>query len=115
MSSSLRARLAVFALVIGMGLVLAVPSAQAAPEFGIEKFFAANCKEGFETCEAAAKPEEEVKLAEEQGFSQAAGHPNFGVTDFTVANHEVALGQKEPNGIVRHIRVDVAPGLSTNP
>jgi hypothetical protein len=73
----------------------------------VESFFAANCK--VSTCKKVPPAEEKAK-AELEGFTQAAGHPPFGITDFTV---KTVAGK--PEGIVTHIRTDVAPGVSTNP
>jgi hypothetical protein len=105
------------------------PAAQAeSAGWGVESFFAGNCSEKHETCNKVASPnpdpkiakEEEVKKAEKEGFTQAGGHPNFGITDFTVKNTVVENKAEKkfmlvPNGVLRHIRVDVAPGVSTNP
>jgi hypothetical protein len=98
-----------FALLVGALLVVLAPAAAQAA-VGIESFFAANCKAGFEGCKKAAVPAEEKAKAEEEGFTQAGGHPNFGVTDFTVTKAGEA-----PTAIITHIRTDVAPGVSTNP
>ncbi len=109
-------RLSLLAVLAGVLLALSAPAAQAA--FGIESFFAANCKEGHETCKKPAKPSEEKEKAEEEGFTQAAGHPPFGVTDFTVSTHVIQTVPFEavaPDGLVTHVRTDVAPGVSTNP
>jgi hypothetical protein len=119
-----KVRISLVALVLSaLGLVaLSAPAAQAA--FGVESFFAANCNETHKECNKVAKANptkaEEVAKAELEGFSQAAGHPNFGITDFTVTNLEIGPGVKIPfNGVelatVRHVRTDVAPGVSTNP
>jgi hypothetical protein len=93
--------------------VLAASPAQAA--LGIEVFFAGNCK--VNTCkkEVGETPAEEKAKAEAEGFTQAGGHPNFGVTDFTVDTFTEGSGHKEPTGVVTHVRTDVAPGVSTNP
>jgi hypothetical protein len=99
-------RFSLLALLVGAIVAASAPAAQAA--FGIQRFFASNCKETAETCGAAANPT--LKEAEEGGFTQAGGHPPFGITDFTV---NTSAGK--PEGIVTHIRTDVAPGLSTNP
>ena len=117
-------RISLLALVAGaIVAVLAPAAAQAAsPGFGVESFFAGNCKTGFEGCNKVASPapepkgkEEEVEKAEEEGFTQAAGHQPFGVTEFVVKNHVEPKGGLEPNALVNHVRVDVAPGGSTNP
>jgi hypothetical protein len=93
-------------------LVLACSASAAQAEVGVAKFFAANCKVA--TCEPAAEPSGEKAKAEAEGYSQAAGHPPFGITDFTV-NTNGAFPEAEPEGKVTHIRTDVAPGVATNP
>jgi hypothetical protein len=99
-------RFSLLALLAGAMVFVAVPAAQAA--FGVERFFASNCNETGEECGKVANPT--LTEAKEQGFTQAGGHPNFGITDFTV---KTSAGK--PEGVVTHIRTDVAPGLSTNP
>jgi len=99
-------------------------AASAAPEFGVERFFAGNCKTGFEACgEEQIKfgpltyslPKEPSKAeAEIGGYTQAAGHPAVGVTAFKI-NTIGEVPEAAPTGIVTHIRTDVAPGVSTNP
>jgi hypothetical protein len=96
------------ALIAGAILVISVPAAQAA--FGVESFFAANCK--ISTCKFA---EGEKVKAEEQGYNTAGGHPNFGISDFTV-NTKGVFPKAVPEGApVTHVRDDVSPGFSTNP
>jgi hypothetical protein len=95
--------------------MLALP-ASAANAFGVASFFAANCSAGHETCKKHGGTEkEEVEAAETEGFSEAGGHPNFGVTDFTVETEPVTPGPRKPTATVTHIRTDVAPGVATNP
>src|SRR5262245_38505502 len=77
------ARVWLLALIAGAAVALWAPAAQAS--FGIESFFAANCNEEHVGCKKAP-PAEEVKKAHEEGFTQAGGHPPFGITDFTVNN-----------------------------
>jgi hypothetical protein len=48
-------------------------------------------------------------------YTQAAGHPDFGITDFAFAYREVPLNAKEPEGKVKDVRVDLPPGLAVNP
>jgi hypothetical protein len=86
------------ALLAGTIVAVSAPAAQAA--FEVESFFAGNCK--ISTCEASTPTSET--------YTQAAGHPPFGITDFTVKSKS-----EQPEGKVGHIRVDVAPGVSTNP
>jgi hypothetical protein len=108
---------------------LVVPAAQAALPFGVESFVAANCKTGHPECgeeEAKFGPltysfPKEPSLSEAQAaaYTQAAGHPAFGITAFKI-NTEGAFPNEVPaeiatGGIVTHVRTDVAPGVSTNP
>jgi hypothetical protein len=48
-------------------------------------------------------------------YTQAAGHPPWGITTFEVNSKETVLNQHEPEGAVKRIRVDVPPGLAANP
>jgi hypothetical protein len=47
-------------------------------------------------------------------YTQAAGHPDFGITDFEF-NYREALVKKTPEGKVKDVRVDLPPGLAVNP
>jgi hypothetical protein len=102
-------RFSLLALLVGALVALTAPAAAQAA-FGIEGFVAANCKVEFPECGKGAT-EPTPTEAKEQGFTQAAGHPPFGVTDFKVKTN----GEGKPEGIVTFIRTDVAPGLATNP
>jgi hypothetical protein len=84
-------------------VALSAPVAQGA--FGVESFFAANCK--VSTCNAAS-PSTDI-------FTQAGGHPNFGVTEFKLNRVEAEPGLFVPQGSLKDVRIDVAPGTSTNP
>ena len=123
------ARIALLAPLIGAIFAVSVPAAQAAVPFGVEKFSAANCTAAFEGCAGEATTigpfeywtPKETTVAEEkiQGYTQAAGHPAWGITDFKV-NTEGTLPNEVPAGIaegkvVKHVRTDVGPGVSTNP
>ena len=111
------ARVTLLALLMGVLITgLLATAAQAAPE--IANFFAANCK--VNTCEKklGETEAEELAKAKVEGFTQAGGHPNFGITDFTVNTFEITTEAgkvKIPVGTVEHVRTDVAPGVSTNP
>ena len=51
-------------------------------------------------------------------YTQAAGHPSFGITDFAFRYREVGLvpgADKEPIGKVKDVRVDLPPGLAVDP
>jgi hypothetical protein len=124
------ARIAFLAPLVGAIFAVSVPAAQAATEFGAETLVAGNCTEKYEACGS-----EEIKLApgleysfpkeptlaeaREQGYTQAAGHPAWGSTDFKVTT-EGAFPNEVPAGLqttgpVKHVRTDVGPGVSTNP
>ncbi len=117
------------AAVAGAATMVAVPAAEAATSFGVEKFVAANCLTGHETCGeelllgpySAVPKEPSLTEAREAGYTQAAGHPTVGITAFQVKLEE---GTNFPNAVpagvatvgpVTHVRTDVAPGVSTNP
>jgi hypothetical protein len=106
------ARIALLAPLIGAILALvaiSAPAAQAA--FGVESFFAANCQT--ETCTLKSTLEHPSEY-----FTQAAGHPLAGVTEFVVKHEEkggVTYPEGFPGGSVKEIRTDVGPGQSTNP
>lgn len=109
-----------------VGAVFAV-TAQAAFGFGVEKFSAANCLSGenHEGCageKVSLGPELEywtpkeynVEEAKEQGYTQAAGHPGWGVTAFKIDTFGT-FPNEAPTGIVKQVRTDVGVGVSTNP
>ena len=101
-----------------VAMALAAPAAQAAVPFGVETFVAANCIQTHETCgeEPGTTFPKEPTFAEarEAGYTQAAGHPPWGVTAFKVTT-EGTFPAAVPTGVVTHVRTDVAPGVSTNP
>jgi hypothetical protein len=91
--------------------------------FGVERFVAANCIQTQEKCgeEAGTTYPKEPTLAEAKaaGYTQAAGHPAWGITAFKI-NTEGTFPEEVPAGFstsgpVTHVRTDVAPGVSTNP
>ncbi len=80
-----------------------VPSAQAS--FGVtENNFEAG------TCTVASC----TYAATSDFYTQAAGHPPYGITSFEVNSHGSLLG-REPEGSLKRIRVDVPPGLAADP
>jgi hypothetical protein len=119
-----------------LGAILALvavsaPGTQAATPFGVEKVSAGNCMEGKanEGCygevatigpfQYSIPKESNLTEARVHSYSQAAGHPGFGVTDFKV-NTEGTLPNEVPAGLltvgpVKHVRTDVGPGVGTNP
>lgn len=81
--------------------LFAAPSAQGA--FGIAKWEAGTCKTDLPECTYGS--------AESQFYTQVAGRPGVGITDFEF--NTVGLGT--PDGAVRTVRVDLPAGLSVNP
>jgi hypothetical protein len=109
-------RVSLVALIVSA--LVAVMAPAGAQAFGIEKFFAGNCS--VETCGEGAKEAKEAKEEEVEGFREAGGDVPFGVTDFKIKSEEIEPGVKVPEGLatgasISHVRVDVAPGVVTNP
>src|ERR1700730_15528703 len=90
------------------------PAAQAA-ELGVKLWEAGTCVN--ETCKYKEIAEEVAKeTRSKQAFTQAAGHPPFGLTTFELASEETGLKQKKPLGApLKRVRVDVPQGLASNP
>jgi hypothetical protein len=78
------------------------PVAQAA--FGPEVFEAGTCVN--DTCTYPS-----VEANPKEAFTQAAGHPPWGITSFKMKHS----GNNVEGASVRRIRVDVPPGLAANP
>jgi hypothetical protein len=55
-----------------------------------------------------------VKGNPSEAFTQAAGHPQWGITTFEL-NHKKGLLAEEPEGALKRIRVDVPVGLAADP
>jgi hypothetical protein len=109
------ARVSLLALLASaMFAAASASAAQAAPEFGVESFYAANCKAANKTCNKAATPAEEAA----EIYTQTTGHPPFGVTDFKLNRKQIQttpFPAFAPVQNLKHLRIDVAPGVSTNP
>jgi hypothetical protein len=109
--------------VMALGAVFVAPAAQGA--FGIENWEALTCKENIDTpaiggLEAGLFPLPPpagrcTKATSEKWFKQAAGHPPFGITDFTLNTLPEGTGGGFPEGFVKKIIVDTPQGLSVNP
>jgi hypothetical protein len=84
-----------------LGMALA-PAAQAG--FGPETFEAGTCVNN--TCTYPG-----IEANHNEAFTQAAGHPPWGITKF-VMKHS---GSSIEGASVKRIRVDVPPGLASNP
>jgi hypothetical protein len=106
--------LILFALLC-LGAIFAAPGANAA--IGIEKWESLTCEKNEDTeagpgafplAPAAGQCRNEA--GHEFFFTQAAGHPNWGITDFTLTN---TAGF--PSGFLKKIVVDTPEGLSVNP
>jgi hypothetical protein len=124
-----KVRVSLVALVVGALALIALSAPAAQASLGIEKFVGINCKGTAETCGEKASggtdvfgspihetAEPNLLKSEEQGYTQAAGHVPWGVTDFTVT-HSGSLEKNTaiPTAVVTHVRVDVAAGLATSP
>ncbi len=99
------ARPALAVLLTFVAVAISAPAAQAA--FGVtEDHFEA------ETC---TETECTYKSAANRFFTQAAGHPPWGITLFEL-NHTGTGGGRSPEGApLKRLRVDVPPGLAANP
>jgi hypothetical protein len=96
------------ALLAGVvALAIAAPAASA--EFGVtdQAFEAATCMSS--SCTYAG-----IEGNHAEAFTQAAGHPPWGITAFEL-NHKTGLLGREPEGSLRRVRVDIAPGLAADP
>jgi hypothetical protein len=117
--------LLVFALGI-LGAALVAPSAGAA--VGVQKWESLTCKENADLPTALGAPEikKESELPQpteqckgstpEKLFTQAAGHPNYGITDFRIDTYNPLFGIGGfPTTFLKDIVVDTPEGLSVNP
>ncbi len=95
---------------LGVAVVMAAsaPAAQAA--FGVEE---RNFEAG--TCKTASCTYASVEANRGEAYTQAAGHPPFGITGFELNHHSAGLGAQEPEGSLKRVRVDVPPGLAADP
>jgi len=106
-------------------LVLPFGAAPAHAAFGVEEWQALTCVENEDT--PAEFGEKEVgfppppaggqctKATPLKWFTQAAGHPNFGITDFTLNTFSAPTFANFPEGFVKEIVVDTPEGLGVNP
>jgi hypothetical protein len=90
-------------LVVTIGSALFATGAQA---LSLMKWEAGTCKE---TSCSVTGPHSAF-------YTQAAGHPAYGITDFEFTYKETGLLKaKEPDGKVKDVRVDLPPGLAVDP
>ncbi len=104
-----RGRLLALAVAIAVpGLLASIESPVAdAAAFGVSKWEAGTCTDA--SC---------TDSTPSFFYTQAAGHPNVGITDFRFASEEssgLAGEVYRPIGHVRDVRVDLPTGLSVNP
>jgi hypothetical protein len=81
----------------------AVCAPSAIAGFGVSKWEAGTCTTS--GCTASTP---------EQFYTQAGGHPPFGITDFRF-NTSGSAGSEAPEGNVKEVRVDIPAGLSVDP
>ena len=97
---------------VGLGVAVlmaaSAPAAQAA--FGVEEH---NFEAG--TCKTASCTYASVEANRGEAYTQAAGHPPFGITGFELNHHSAGLGAQEPEGSLKRVRVDIPPGLAADP
>lgn len=112
-------------------LVLALGASSAQADFGIANWEALTCKENVDTPLAPGAPgaiEAPFPIPKDLGqctdatpdrfFTEAAEHPPFGITDFTLNTLPGTLppaGEGFPDGFVQEIVVDTPEGLGVNP
>jgi hypothetical protein len=90
---------------MGSALIGCLPVA-GAHAFAVTKWEAGTCKES--SCTDAGP--------DSAFYTQASGHPDFGITDFRfAAKQEGLLKYEVPEGRVKNVRVDLPPGLAVNP
>ncbi|HZJ29131.1 MAG TPA: hypothetical protein VFD37_03970 [Solirubrobacterales bacterium] len=85
---------------------------QASADFGIEEFEAGTCSENTEPAfPFGTGPGQCTYDTPGRFYTQAGGHPNFGIIDFTFNTQ----GSGAPDGQVQNVRTDLPVGLSVNP
>lgn len=66
------------------------------------------------TCNAPACTYKNVEKNHSEAFTQAAGHPSWGITGFELNHTGEGIG-RVPEGELKRLRVDVPPGLAADP
>ena len=95
---------------VAVALVAVAPSAvvlpgSAAAALRVTKWEAGTCTQV--NCEDLGPPS--------RFYTQAAGHPDFGITDFRFESEKTGPGHEVPTGQVKDVRVDLPEGLAVNP
>ena len=117
-------RLGILFAIAVVGTVVAVPSAQGA--IGIANWESLTCTENSDTPAVgeppitgapplAVDPEQCTEATTGKHYTQAAGHPPFGITDFTLNTYATPGAEGFPEAFVKTIVVDTPEGLSVNP
>jgi len=83
--------------------LLATTLASTASAFEVTKWEAGTCKAGVGQCTYVSDPS--------RFFTQAAGHPEEGLTDFSFKTNVLGV----PEGNVKDVRVDLPEGLNVDP
>ncbi len=107
-------------------VVLAFGASSAQAEFGIKNWESLTCEENVDTPSLGGPPviglppltqsgEQCTEGTPEKWFTQAAGHPPFGITDFTLNTLTGSGAEGFPDGFVNDIVVETPEGLSVNP
>jgi hypothetical protein len=122
-----KARPAGLLVLLSAFAVLAIGASPANAEFGIKNWEALTCKENSDTPteEGLAKavvgkpplpqdPEQCTSETDEKWYTQAAGHPNFGITAFEL-NTLPEPFEGFPDGFIKDNEVHLPEGLNVNP
>jgi len=106
-------------------LAFAFGASSAQGAFGIANWEALTCKENVDTPALGGTIVGEFPLAKPAGqctdatedklFTQAAAHPTYGITDFTLNTKPPGTGAGFPEGFVKDIVVELPEGLNVNP
>ncbi len=109
--------------VMALGAVFLAPAAQA--EFGIANWESLTCEENTDTPALGGKevglpplaqsPDQCTKSTPTKWSKQAAIHPQWGITDFTLNTLTGPGAEGFPDGFVKDIVVETPEGLSVNP
>jgi hypothetical protein len=97
-------RISLLALLLGVVFAGSAPAAQAA--FGVASWEASTCTTNTPECTYATPS---------AFYTQASGHPQFGITEFVFNSKTNVIGKQEPEGAVKNLRIDLPPGLIVNP
>ena len=106
-ASATRTRVVVAAVVCALSAIAALSAQSAFAAFEIAKWEAGTCTENSEAAPCTAETPSKY-------YTQAGGHPNYGITDFRFKTSGLP-GSEKPEGNIKEARVDLPAGLSVNP